>query len=65
MLCYAASHLGLYCLPMSHKKDARLIWVKNIIASTYAVDTMKYDDSFEWPHNNNFCEAGPVSISRY
>ena len=21
----AASHLGLYCLPMSHKKDARLI----------------------------------------
>ena len=24
----AASHLGLYCLPMSHKKDARLIQVK-------------------------------------
>ena len=24
----AASHLGLFCLPMSHKKDARLIWVK-------------------------------------
>ena len=21
----AASHLGLYCLPMSHKKDARLL----------------------------------------
>ena len=21
--------LGLFCLPMSHKKDARLIWVKN------------------------------------
>ena len=21
----AASHLGLYCLPMSHKRDARLI----------------------------------------
>ena len=20
-------HLGLLCLPMSHKKDARLIWV--------------------------------------
>ena len=20
-------HLGLYCLPMPHKKDARLIWV--------------------------------------
>ena len=22
----AASDLGLHCLPMSHKKDARLIW---------------------------------------
>ena len=22
---FVASHLGLYCLPMSHKKDARLI----------------------------------------
>ena len=26
----AASHLGLFCLPLSHKKDARLIWVKTI-----------------------------------
>ena len=25
---FAASHLGLFCLPMSHKKDARLTWVK-------------------------------------
>ena len=24
---YAASDLGLQCVPMSHKKDARLIWV--------------------------------------
>ena len=23
---FAASHLGLFCLPMSHKKDSRLIW---------------------------------------
>ena len=30
-LCFAASHLGLFCLPMSHKKDARLIWVNEII----------------------------------
>ena len=28
MLHFAASHLGLFYLPMSHKKDARLIWVK-------------------------------------
>ena len=26
---YAASHLGLFCLPMSQKKDARLIWVND------------------------------------
>ena len=25
---FAASYLGLYCLPMSPKKDARVIWVK-------------------------------------
>ena len=25
----AVSHLRLFFLPMSHKKDARLIWVKN------------------------------------
>ena len=28
MPLYAASHLRLLCLPSSHKKDARLIWVK-------------------------------------
>ena len=27
MLRFAASHLGLFCLHMSHKKDASLIWV--------------------------------------
>ena len=26
-----ASDLGLHCMPMSHKKDARHIWVKNAI----------------------------------
>ena len=25
---FVASHLGIFCLPMSHEKDARLIWVK-------------------------------------
>ena len=28
MLHYVASYLVLYCLPMSHKKDVRLILVK-------------------------------------
>ena len=26
---FAASHLELFCLHMSHKKDARLIWITN------------------------------------
>ena len=29
MLHFAASDFGLHCLPISHKKNARLIWVKN------------------------------------
>ena len=27
---FAALHLGLFCLPMSHEKDARLIWEKKL-----------------------------------
>ena len=26
-----ASNLGQRCLPMTHKKDARLIWVKDLV----------------------------------
>ena len=31
---FLASHLGLFYLPMTHKKDARLIWVKKIIGAS-------------------------------
>ena len=31
---YAASDLDLYCLHMSHKKDARLIWVNKCTLAT-------------------------------
>ena len=31
---FATSHLGLFCFPMSHKKDARLIWVNKGIDVT-------------------------------
>ena len=31
---FATSHLGLFCLPMSHKKDARLIWVETKVAGS-------------------------------
>ena len=29
---FAASDLGLHCLPLSHKKDAMLIWVNSSAA---------------------------------
>ena len=38
-----ASDLGQFCLPMSHKKDARLIWV---IFSHIANDVRLF--LFEW-----------------
>ena len=35
----AASHLGLYCLPMPHKKDARLIGVnEDLVLIVYFYD---------------------------
>ena len=46
----AASHLGLFCLPMSHKKDLRIIWVnitKNpfnkIVSALFAVRNIGRD----------------------
>ena len=33
----AASHLGLYCLPMSHKKDARLIPINYCLQMSFNV----------------------------
>ena len=34
----AASDQGLHCLPMSHKKDARLIWVNTFVCvSSYCL----------------------------
>ena len=33
---FAASNLVLRCLPMSHKKDSRLIWVNKLSESLHA-----------------------------
>ena len=40
---FAASYLGLFCLPMSHKKDARKIWV-NEPAGHILIDARKLND---------------------
>ena len=44
MACYAESGLGLHCLPMSHKKDARLIWVKHNLFSCIKIALFKLKD---------------------
>ena len=36
---FAASDLVLHCLPMSHKKDARLVWV-NALRPNYPYDSL-------------------------
>ena len=41
-----ASHLEIFCLPMSHKKDARLIWVNTGRKFVFFISKMqvpKYD----------------------
>ena len=42
---YAASGLGLQCLPWSHKKDASLIWVKRGVCAY----TKKHKGFMSWP----------------
>ena len=54
---FAASHLGLFCLPMSHKKDARLIWVKIMVFSY----RKKYDVSFT-AHQYYFAHFEPSQL---
>ena len=41
--CFAASHLGLFCLSMSHKKEARLIWVKVTENKQYMVNLVEFE----------------------
>ena len=41
---FAASHLGLFCLPMSIEKDVRLKWV-NLVG--WAPDSLSQGSEFE------------------
>ena len=38
-----ASNLGLHCLPLSHKKDARLIWVNLIMGKNVDINFVLFD----------------------
>ena len=39
---FVASDLGLHYLPMSHKRDARHIWVKNAIILLISYELQKF-----------------------
>ena len=41
--CFAASGLVLHCFPMSHKEDARLIWVKIILCGDISLYVTRHD----------------------
>ena len=49
----AASHLGLCCLPMSHKRDAKLKWFKTSLGSNkvhgYTVEGKFISIKCYWP----------------
>ena len=47
--CFAASDLVLHCLPLSHKKDARLIWVNDI----YTSSSLYFERGMPLVYNNN------------
>ena len=46
------SGLHLHCLPMSHKKDSRLIWVNSVYLPTGTLANS--EDPDEMPHNAAF-----------
>ena len=48
---FAASHLGIFCLPMSHKKGARLIWVNCDLSETHthSGETIKHVRALDGP----------------
>ena len=52
---FAASGLVLHCLPMSHKKDARLIWVNLILVWHPGYETFSMLNSIE--NENHVCRC--------
>ena len=74
---FAASHLGLFCLPMSHKKDARLIWVKHVLnvvkrpisrTTSWAMSgenlVLPYENEHQFKHLPNLTSVFAVSYYR-
>ena len=51
---FAASHLELLCLPMSHKKDARFIWVNNCFQRKLSLEWEKFSLESHLPIDHIF-----------
>ena len=68
MLRSVASDLGLYCLPMSHKKDARLIWVKTGVCMEHFTEAAqnRYRWQIFWPFLSRpcFCRVFADGLTR-
>ena len=54
---FEASHLGLFCLPMSHKKDPRLIRL-NFTVNTYNMQTERLYHGVITPNDANEIAKG-------
>ena len=56
-----ASDLSLHCLPTSHKKDARLIWVKREVNTNFHLLRLVYYvlGAF-WPSSVDNDQTAPI-----
>ena len=66
---FVASHLGLFCLPMSNKKDAMLIWVMEVLGATWIFESQLHIEVCSasrlkraYPVNTNFETREPRNL---
>ena len=65
---FAASGWGRHCLPMSHKRDARLIWVRKVLCLTVYVFVIKkmgmFSTSTQIPDSVNIQKRNTLGVSK-
>ena len=63
-LRFAALHLGLFCLPLSHKKDARLIYVNVLLSCLLLCIYMYYACLTKAPGKIGFTNCVTLSVGK-
>ena len=54
---FAASHLGLFCLPVSNKKSVRLIWVNtNCVTKAHITGANSHAQALSKEQKNRVCK---------